>query len=1715
VKSAHCTYQYRSPRLGAFLIVFLATVEGATAQDAPNVRFEAATAETSASYAAGALGPEHVVSVWQPDDADGPALDVFTRSGVLLQRVPLRNLFEDTSAFAPSVHYDVHRQRFVLAAFGYRQSTPGVGTVPVAVSRSNNPLDGWHPLVITHGGQITGVKLGFNPHWYAVSVYDVNAPLEPGRAHLYVIESGAAAVGTLKVTTFDLTRELGVLEYFDPFPMPCSTYDGSDRLYIVGTHANDTGPGGGGLLRMARIEGPANAPVFVTAPLFPQSPAWIRATAPYPNAVPPAVQPNIPTAAPLVGGNQPTWNDSVTSAILRNGYLWCAHMVGVGSGEALRPTVQWWQISPMTGTTIRSGRLTDPQAPSAAWYAPALAVNTANEMIFAVNRSSATEAISSYYVFIDDTETVIRRLNAGSGRIMGPLGAIWPPSSGAAVDPLDGRSLWAYARHVNAENTLAYWWAKVNPVPVDLGFRSDAAFAAEGTSTFADIVLSDTLLEAVAVNFITNDGTAVYGEDYVVRVDGVEQSLGTLVLSAGTTRASLEIVAIQDDIQEAPTETASIGLILSSKGLIGSVSTLHITIGDSDERPVLLIEETALNVAEAGAGSVDIRVSMDANLGKPFPVSIDYALTGGSAILGEDFVIEVDGIEDPDGTGTLTFDPDDPHDAGDTFDVTRIISVRAINDPLFELAESLEITLSDPVNALPPADPERWKAVVTILDNDLAARPSAGFQEASGVTTEAPGASGAATVKLSAASGVPVEVDYQFEAVTAAVPDFVATGGTTGTLLFEPGQTTKTIPFGITDDILVEGPEYFRIRLTAFRNARPASTPVYAHTINDNDGSGIYLWLDSGIPSEFSETVESVILVYRVSTDDHDGFLVSVSGTGTAQGGLVDYGLSGSSFFVPPGGTSATITLQIINDTEVEADEVVNLVLLPQDEVVTWLPRTAPFDRFLVLDEDEQRQIEFSLTSQSVDEGDGVAEVMIELSEPTGQPVTVGVAVMESTAAAGADYRVFEQNVTIPAGATQAAYQLDLVDDGLAEADEFVALSLISPTANVFIGDQGAHVLTINDDDTEPGPLVNFAQSASVVEESDSAVDIEIPVVLARTVDAEVRVTMALRGGEAVRNDDFTVDLDSVVFSPNTTQASLSLTILGDLIAEGDEQLVLRITSVENGTRGPSSDHVLTIVDDEGVPAVQFAAVGSPATESVGTALVPVVLTAPARIAVSVDYSVLAGTAGGSDFTPATGTADFAPGDTLAFVPVSIFDDSEVEGSETILLTLDAATGIALGFPREHILTVQDDDLPPAVFLGAPGAGATQTVSESSGEVLVLLGLTRPATVQGSVAYTISGTATPGEDFLLDEGTVTFAQGATTALLTLEIIDDDLVEDAESVAITLVNPINLRLDAAATLTFTIADDDGLGIACALPCAQGCDAVSLDSGFEAAVRAALLGVTPDPDTADLDGTGVGDAAHARLLDTVLADPGYENYCCVRAAWNNNLTSANGILDTAFPNLNGAARDQLQVLLAGIFTTQLVPGGLVVGEGAEAFEIDVNDYDTSAWTYLAADGDADLDGVCNAGEYTAIRMAALGIDAFVSAALDPFQNTDGGGCAPCIGEGGACAENGIYTADTLPEGAPDRIITLSELLRVIQFFNSASFGCEPNSEDGYQPNDPDQNCCPHDSDYNGTGADWRIDITELLRLIQIFNTGGYTWCPNSTPPTEDGFCPGLGG
>lgn len=97
--------------------------------------------------------------------------------------------------------------------------------------------------------------------------------------------------------------------------------------------------------------------------------------------------------------------------------------------------------------------------------------------------------------------------------------------------------------------------------------------------------------------------------------------------------------------------------------------------------------------------------------------------------------------------------------------------------------------------------------------------------------------------------------------------------------------------------------------------------------------------------------------------------------------------------------------------------------------------------------------------------------------------------------------------------------------------------------------------------------------------------------------------------------------------------------------------------------------------------------------------------------------------------------------------------------------------------------------------------------------------------------------------------------------------------------------------------------------------------------------------------------------------------------------------------------------------------------------------------------------------------------------------------------------------LISADTNGDFA----IALGELLRVVQLFNTGQYFCAENpgaSEDGYgllPLEGAEPTCLLHSVDGN---SDKVISLSELLRTIQFYNLGGYIYCPDLSP--EDSFC-----
>lgn len=179
----------------------------------------------------------------------------------------------------------------------------------------------------------------------------------------------------------------------------------------------------------------------------------------------------------------------------------------------------------------------------------------------------------------------------------------------------------------------------------------------------------------------------------------------------------------------------------------------------------------------------------------------------------------------------------------------------------------------------------------------------------------------------------------------------------------------------------------------------------------------------------------------------------------------------------------------------------------------------------------------------------------------------------------------------------------------------------------------------------------------------------------------------------------------------------------------------------------------------------------------------------------------------GVDYTFASGTLTFAPGETSKNISIIINDDNMREPNNLVTFQLLNPNGAVLGTNSYHGLTIVDNDTGSASPYVSFAAAST-TVAENAGFAVIQVSLSTAATTNVSIDYSMAdGTALSGSDYTGASGTLNFAAGDTVKTITVPILDDGIVESAESFTLTLSNPAGLLTSSVTTHTVTINDDD--------------------------------------------------------------------------------------------------------------------------------------------------------------------------------------------------------------------------------------------------------------------------------------------------------------------
>ena len=876
----------------------------------------------------------------------------------------------------------------------------------------------------------------------------------------------------------------------------------------------------------------------------------------------------------------------------------------------------------------------------------------------------------------------------------------------------------------------------------------------------------------VTVDYATAGGTARQGRDF-------QAAAGALTFASGDTQRTITVVVTDETLEESD-EQFTVGLTGARHAALPAAAATGTIIDNDRGAP-------ELSIADAHALESDRAVTFTVRLSRAStqPVTVAYATADDTATAGADYTAV--------SAGLLTFAPGARQ---------RTLTVALLDDALEESEERFTVTLRDARHAtLAVAG-----ATGTIGDDDA---PALAIADAGAVEDD-----GALrfTATLSRPSDREVTVAY-------ATADGTATAGadyrrTSGTLVFAPGSTRRTITVTLFIDDLVEGVEEFTVTLSAARYATladAAATGTIADLNRPSDTCDRTAQVRAasvavagvGSCGQVSQRHLTAITELDLSAQ---GIGALRSGDFAGMVGLRRLDLSANDLTSLPAGVFGglrALTHLDLGDNRLQSlrgDLFAGLVELAHLRVTGNQLSSLPDGIFAGLT---------ALGTGRIGE--------IDLSGNRVDPLPVEV----SVAAAGNEGQI---RVRVHTGApfqmTAAPIKLRVVNgtiDGAAAAAADVGLGALASrvlTVARTPGTLGAVTVAVAELPPVPRTFTyyGFALTSSgpplaVLPElpevfidpaaaSEGRLGIEFRVWLSRAGARPVTLDWATADGTALAGVDYDAVTDgTLIFQPGQTEQTITVTVPDDDRVELEKSFTVVLSNIVHAA-GPGGAATVSaagsIEDDEGPPHLRVD--DGRGGEDDGAVRFAVRLSRASEQPITVRWATADGTAlAGADYDAARGTLTFLPGEpALRTLTVRVRDDTLDEPEERFTVLLHDAQHATLA-DGGATGTIADDDAPPALSIRAPAAAT----AEAAGAAQFSVRLDRASGRQVQVDWaTADGTALAGADYDAGAGTLAFAPGVMERTLAVTVRDDALDEPEERFTVLLQDARQATLPAA-------------------------------------------------------------------------------------------------------------------------------------------------------------------------------------------------------------------------------------------------------------------------------------------------------------------------------
>jgi Flp pilus assembly protein TadG len=706
-------------------------------------------------------------------------------------------------------------------------------------------------------------------------------------------------------------------------------------------------------------------------------------------------------------------------------------------------------------------------------------------------------------------------------------------------------------------------------------------------------------------------------------------------------------------------------------------------------------------------------------------------------------------------------------------ETSKTVTVPILDDLLSEGNENFYLEL-DHINNGRIA---KARGVGTIIDDEGAAPPNITIDDIVSVSEGAGTAS--FRVWLSTNSASATTVNFSTSDGTALSTTDYETG--TGEVRFEAGETEKFVTVTLRDDELNEANETFTVKLENPTNGNIVRDVAQATIVDDDVAPTISV--DSPEIVENAGSLTFAVSLNRASGQTVSAHFATADGTAAAGG---DYTAGSGTVTFAPGEIAKSLVVPITDDAVVEADETFSMTL------------TAPTNASLgtaqgtgtILNDDGDVQVHID---DARDRENKNLTFTIWLAAPSPIAFSMQVSTADDTAVAPADYKALSETVNFGVGDTTKTVTVQVVgNDHLYEGLETFFVNGTTTASGVTIADgQGVGEIIDND----PMPSFSISNASLAENEGEMTFTVTLSAVSSQTATVQYSTSM----GTALEAD-FEATEGTLTFAPGETTQTIPVNILDDTEDEADETFVVNLfTSV--GANISDNTGQGTIEDDDVPPTIIIGDIT--VLESAGSAIFTISLAPAGGQTATVQYATANGTARvNQDYSTASGTVTFLPGEASKTISVPIINDTVYEPDETFVVNLSRPTNAVLGSNR-GTATIQNDDPPASLSVN------DVIVGEEAGPALFTVTLSAASTTNVSVRYaTSNGTALSGSDYTARTGTLTFTPGQLTKTVTVPIFNDSSMEGDETFTVNLSAPTNAAIGVGVGIGL-IQDDDGI------------------------------------------------------------------------------------------------------------------------------------------------------------------------------------------------------------------------------------------------------------------------------------------------------------------